>query len=204
MLSVGLTGNVAAGKSSVLSLLKGFGATVIDADQLVRRVQQPGSHTLQTLADRFGADILLPDGHLHRPTLRRRVMGDPAALSALNAIVHPAVEQLHRDELAAAKARGDRVVVSDIPLLFEAGWESEFDLIVLVDAPRNVRRSRLITLRALTEEEADRLLASQAPAVDKRARSDVVIDNDGSWEILARRVRALWSTLDARARGQSA
>lgn len=204
MLSVGLTGNVAAGKSSVLSLLKGFGATVIDADQLVRRVQQPGSHTLQTLADRFGADILLPDGHLDRPTLRRRVMGDPAALSALNAIVHPAVEQLHRDELAAAKARGDRVVVSDIPLLFEAGWESEFDLIVLVDAPRNVRRSRLITLRALTEEEADRLLASQAPAVDKRARSDVVIDNDGSWEILARRVRALWSTLDARARGQSA
>jgi dephospho-CoA kinase len=199
MIKVGLTGNVAAGKSVVLELLRRHGATVIDADALVREVQQPGTPVLRRIAERFGPDMFLPDGALDRLRLRRRVMGDPAALSDLNAIVHPAVELLHRERIAQAELRGARVVVSDVPLLFEAGWESEFDLIILVDAPEAIRRRRLVALRQLTPEEADEMLASQDPAEGKRRWSDIVIENAGSVEALEARVREVWETLVNRA-----
>jgi dephospho-CoA kinase len=195
MIKVGLTGNVAAGKSVVVALLRRLGATVIDADALVREVEQPGTAVLQRIAERFGPDMLQADGTLDRSRLRRRVMGNPAALSDLNAIVHPAVERLHRERIAQAERRGDPIVVSDVPLLFEVGWETEFDFIILVDAPEAIRRKRLVTLRQFTPEEADQLLASQDPAEEKRHRSDVVIDNAGSIEALEARVREVWETL---------
>lgn len=204
MIKVGLTGNVAAGKSVVLDLLRRHGATVIDADALVREVQQPGMAVLRQIAERLGSDMLRPDGALDRSRLRRRVMGDPAARSDLNAIVHPAVELLHRERIAQAERRGDRIVVSDVPLLFEVGWESEFDLIILVDAPEAIRRMRLVTLRHLTPAEADKLLASQDPAEGKRRRSDIVIENAGSVEGLEARVREVWETLANRATGGGA
>ena len=199
MMKVGLTGNVAAGKSVVLDFLRRHGATVIDADALVREVQQPGTPVLRRIAERFGPDILLPDGALDRSRLRRRAMGDLAALSDLNAIVHPTVEVLHRERIAQAQLRGDRIVVSDVPLLFEVGWESEFDLIILVDAPEAIRRMRLVSLRQLTPEEADNMLASQDPADEKQRRSDIVIENDGSVEDLEARVGEVWETLVNRA-----
>ncbi|NNG16551.1 MAG: dephospho-CoA kinase [Gemmatimonadales bacterium] len=195
MIKVGLTGNVAAGKSVVLDLLRRLGATVIDADALVREVEQPGTAVLRRIAERFGPDALRSDGALDRSKLRRRVMGDPAALSDLNAIVHPAVELLHRERIAQAERRGDPIVVSDVPLLFEVGWEDEFDLIILVDAPEEIRRRRLVTLRQFTPEEADELLASQHPAEGKRQRSDIVIENVGSVQALEARVREVWKTL---------
>ena len=199
MMKVGLTGNVAAGKSVVLDFLRRHGATVIDVDALVREVQQPGTPVLQRIAERFGSDMLLPDGALDRSRLRRRVMGDSAALSDLNAIVHPAVELLHRERVAQAELRGDRIVVSDVPLLFEVRWENHFDLIILVDAPEPIRRLRLVSLRQLTPEEADNMLASQDPADEKRRRSDIVIENDGSVEDLETRVREVWEILVNRA-----
>jgi dephospho-CoA kinase len=204
MIKVGLTGNVAAGKSVVLDLLRRHGATVIAADALVREVQQPGTAVLRRIAERFGTGMLLPDGALDRSRLRRRVMGDQAALSDLNAIVHPAVELLHREHIAQAERRGDPIVVSDVPLLFEVGWEGEFDLIILVDAPEAIRRRRLVTLRQLTPEEADNMLASQDPAEGKRRRSDIVIENAGSVEALEARVRQVWETLVNRAGGGGA
>ena len=199
MMKVGLTGNVAAGKSVVLDFLRRNGATVIDVDALVREVQQPGTPVLERIAERFGSDMLLPDGALDRSRLRRRVMGDSAALSDLNAIVHPAVELLHRERVAQAELRGDRIVVSDVPLLFEVRWENHFDLIILVDAPEPIRRLRLVSLRQLTPEEADNMLASQDPADEKRRRSDIVIENDGSVEDLETRVREVWAILVNRA-----
>lgn len=199
MMRVGLTGNVAAGKSVVLDFLRRHGATVIDTDALVREVQQPSTPVLGRIAERFGPGMLLPDGALDRSRLRRRVMGDPAALSDLNAIVHPAVELLHRERIAQAELRGDQIVVSDVPLLFEAGWESDFDLIILVDAPEAIRRLRLVSLRQLTPEEADDMLASQDPAAEKRRWSDLVIENDGSVEDLEARVREVWKILVNRA-----
>jgi dephospho-CoA kinase len=199
MLNVALTGNIASGKSVVAAMFARWGATVIDADRLVRQAQAPGSPVLQAIADRFGPEFLGPDGALRRDALRRRVMGDAAALTELNRIVHPEVLRRRAALEDEAHARGDRIVVSDIPLLFEAADPSAFDAIVLVDSPERVRRARLITERALSEEEADRMMASQMPSAPKRARSTYVIDNEGDLAELERAAATVWAALLARA-----
>jgi dephospho-CoA kinase len=198
-LSVGLTGNVAAGKSSVARLFEAWGARLIDADQIVRELQRPGTPVLAAMAARFGRGILRADGTLDRAGLRRIVMADAAARRDLEAIVHPAV-RARRDELMA-KARKARipVVIQDIPLLFETMDPEAFDAVVLVDAPTAMRRERLLQDRSFTPEEADRLIASQMPAADKRPRSQFVIDNDANLSTLTARTRAVWDALLARA-----
>ena len=183
MIVVGLTGNIASGKSTVAALLAAHGATVIDADVLARRVVEAGTPALAAIADRWGTGMLAPDGTLDRAALRRVVFQSGAELEALNAIVHPGIEQLRRAAVDAARAHGDRVV--------------------LVDAPRPLRLERLVADRALDEAEAMRMIASQMPAELKRARADYVIENAGTRAELARRVDALWDVLareaDARA-----
>ncbi len=195
MLNVALTGNIAAGKSTVAALFRQWGATLIDADQLVREVQSPGSPVLAAIGRRFGADLIDAAGRLDRGALRRRVLGDPAALADLNHLVHPAVLQRRTALEAEARARGDRIVISDIPLLFEASDPEAFDVVILVDAPPEVRRARLLATRGLSAEEADRLLAAQAPSGPKRARSTYVIDNDADRATLEVRARAVWDEL---------
>ena len=199
MLSVALTGNIAAGKSTVAELFRAWGATVIDADRLAREAQAPGTPVLRAIADRFGRGLIGPDGALDRATLRRRVMDDPAALADLNRIVHPDVLRRRAALEAEARRRGDRIVVSDIPLLFEAADPAAFDAVVLVDAPERVRRARLLAGRGLSPEEADRMLAAQAPSGPKRERSTFVIDNDGDRATLETRAREVWARLLARA-----
>jgi len=153
VLNVGLTGNIGAGKSTVAKLLESWGGVVIDADTLTREVQEPGSTTLAAIAERFGPAVLGPDGALDRETLRERVMNDEAELAALNAIVHPAV-QARRAALAEEAAnRGVRVLVNDIPLLFEVLDPAAFDLVVLVDAPVEQRRRRIMAERGLSEAD---------------------------------------------------
>jgi dephospho-CoA kinase len=199
MLNIALTGNIAAGKSTVVELLRRWGATVIDADALTREAQAPGTETLAAIASRFGADVLGPDGVLDRVALRAKVMGDDDALAALNAIVHPVVRR-RRDELQReAAARGDLLLVNDIPLLFEALDPALFDTVILVDAPLAVRRVRLRTLRHLSNEDADRMLAAQMSSERKRARSEFVIDNDGSLAELEVRARTAFEALRERA-----
>jgi dephospho-CoA kinase len=198
VLHVGLTGNVAAGKSTVAGLFRRWGATIIDADQIVRELQAPGGSVLAAIVRRFGTMVLAPDGGLDRAALRARVLADPAALAELNALVHPAVAARRRELLAEARRRGDRIVVSDIPLLFEADDPGGFDAVVLVDAPVPVRRRRLAE-RGLPDEEAERLMAAQQPAGAKRARSDFVIDNGGDRAALERGAREVWEALLARA-----
>ncbi len=180
MLNVALTGNIAAGKSTVVDYFRRWGATVIDADALAREAQAPGSAVLTAIVRRFGTDVLAKDGTLDRPALRSKVMGDDDALSALNAIVHPAVRN-RRDELQQeARKRGDVLLVNEIPLLFEATDPAQFDAIVLVDAPVAVRRARLRALRGLSNEEADRMIAAQMPAERKRPQSQYIVENDGT------------------------
>lgn len=199
MLLVGLTGNIASGKSEVARQLAELGATVIDADLLAREAVAPGQDALARIAVRFGPRVLNPDGTLDRPALRQRVFADPRELDALNAILHPDIG-LRRDRLvAAARARGDRIVVCDIPLLFERNLLADYDLVVLVDAPRDMRLDRLVRDRALAEAEAMQMIAAQMPAELKRARADLVIDNAGTREALADAVRGLWGTLVRRA-----
>lgn len=200
MLKVGLTGNIAAGKSSVSRVWRELGATVVDADELARRAVEPGTPALARIAERWGAGVLLPDGGLDRAALRARVFDDPAERAALEAIVHPAVAALREAEHARARERGDGVVVDDVPLLFEVGMRDRFDLVVLVDAPEAVRRERIVRDRGLTPEEAERMIAAQMPAAAKRARADLVIENDGTPEALRAAAGRAWAELLRRAR----
>jgi dephospho-CoA kinase len=195
MLNVALTGNIAAGKSEVVRRFAEWGATVIDADQLAREAQEPGTEVLRSIVQRFGKDVLKADGTLDRPALRGKVMGDDDALLALNGIVHPAVRRRREQLLAEAKGRGDAIVINDIPLLFEAADPTQFDRVVLVDAPEALRRERLIAHRHLSPDEADRMLRAQIPSEVKRARADIIIDNDGTLEALDRAARTAWDEL---------
>ncbi|HSC58780.1 MAG TPA: dephospho-CoA kinase [Gemmatimonadales bacterium] len=199
MLNIALTGNIGAGKSEVVRRFREWGATVIDADQLAREAQAPGTEVLRAIVQRFGKDVLLPSGELDRAALRGLVMGDDDALAALNGIVHPAVRRRREQLVAEAKARGDAVVVNDIPLLFEAADPAAFDLVVLVDAPEPVRRQRLIQHRDLSTEEADRMIGAQIPSERKRERADLVIENTGTVEDLDRAARAAWDEIRRRA-----
>ncbi len=199
VLSVALTGNVAAGKSTVLAMFERWGASVLDADALAREVVAPGTPALAAILSRFGADLRLADGSLDRAALRRRAMGDDAERAALNAIVHPAVRRLEAARVAEARETGAEILVSDIPLLFEAADPAEWDLVVLVDAPEEIRRRRLMESRGYTSAEAADVIRAQAPSGPKRARSHVVIDNDGSREALERKARAAWETIRAEA-----
>ena len=195
MLLVGLTGNIASGKSTVAQLLSERGATIIDADVLARRAVEQGSKAFDAIVRRWGTSILAPDGHLDRAALRRTVFGNPRELEALNDIVHPEVERLRDKRIAEARTRGDRIVVCDIPLLFEKKMVATFDKIVLVDAPRPLRLERLVHDRGLRETEAMDMIAAQMPAELKRARADFVIDNATTVGELERKVDEVWTSL---------
>ncbi len=199
MLRVGLTGNIAAGKSTVARVWRAHGATVIDADELSRRVVDPGTPAFAAIAAEWGDRVLEPDGALDRAALRSIVFADPEARERLESIVHPAVAALREEEYREAVARGERVVVADIPLLFEVGMADEFDVIVLVDAPEETRLMRLVGDRGLDADEARRMIAAQMPSELKRARADVVIENAGSLADLEGRAADVWEELLLRA-----
>ncbi len=199
MLNVALTGNVASGKSTVANLFRHWGAVIIDADQLVREVQSPGSPVLTAIVRRFGPGILRADGTLDRGQLRAIVLASPEALQDLNALVHPAVNRLRKAQVRKADEAGARVVVTDIPLLFEVADPDSFDVVILVDAPEELRRQRLFERSGLPRHESDRLMAAQMPSSLKRSRADYIIDNDRDLASLEARTAEIWSALEARA-----
>jgi dephospho-CoA kinase len=201
VIRVGLTGNIASGKSSVARLWAREGACVVDADVLARRAVEPGSPGLRRVVEAFGEGVLDGAGALDRAALRRIVFHDAAARARLEAIVHPEVARLRAEEEARLEREGCRIVVHDIPLLYEVGLEGEFDLVVLVDAPEALRLERLVRERGLEAGEARRMIAAQMPAEEKRGRADVVIDNDGTLDALEARAEAVWEMLRRRARG---
>ncbi|HEX9383663.1 MAG TPA: dephospho-CoA kinase [Gemmatimonadaceae bacterium] len=202
MIRIGLTGNIASGKSEVARMLADRGATIIDADELAREAVEPETQALKDIIKRWGKDVLNQDGGLDRAALRQIVFADQNELDALNRIVHPGVTRLRDREVARARERGDPIVVCVIPLLFERNIVEEFDAIILVDAPRPLRLDRLVATRGLEETEAMNMIASQMPAELKRARADFVIENDGSLDKLERDVDALWSSLQRNAAGE--
>ncbi|HTR79762.1 MAG TPA: dephospho-CoA kinase [Gemmatimonadaceae bacterium] len=190
-----MTGNIAAGKSTVAQQFAERGATVVDADGLARAAVDPGSVAYNKIVARWGAAVLAPDGALDRAALRRLVFVDHDQLEELNRIVHPEVERMRARLVADARARGDRLVVCDIPLLFEVHMTTAFDRVVLVDAARPVRLERLIRDRGLSATEAMAMIAAQMPAELKRAGADYVIENSGSLADLRRQVDATWRAL---------
>jgi len=195
MLLVGLTGNIGSGKSVVARMLAERGATIVDADVLARRAVEPGTQAFDEIVARWGSPVLAPDGHLDRAALRGIVFGDRRQLEELNQIVHPVVERMGDAAIEEARGRGTRIVICDIPLLFERHLIDRFDRIILVDAPRPIRLERLAQDRGLRETEAMEMIAAQMPAVLKRARADFVIENDGTLDELKTRVNDVWSAL---------
>jgi dephospho-CoA kinase len=198
MLLVGLTGNIASGKSEVARIFARHGATVIDADALARDAVRPGMPAYRDIVSRWGPAVLLPDESIDRDALRGLVFNDAAARDQLDAIVHPRVRAMRAALLKDARHRGDAVVICAIPLLFETGMEGEFDRIVLVDAPESVRLARLKRTRGLTDDEARRMIAAQMPVGRKRTMAHAIIDNDGSLDALAQRAEEVWLELTAR------
>jgi dephospho-CoA kinase len=196
MLLVGLTGNIASGKSTVAQLFGQWGGTLIDADVLARQAVNVGTPAYHAIVERWGQSVTAPDGPIDRQELRQRVFSDSEQLEALNAIVHPEVQRLRDQLVDEARRRGDRIVVCDIPLLFERRLADQFDRIVLVDAPRPVRMERLVRDRGLETTEAMKMIASQMPAELKRARADYLIDNTGTPEELDARAREVWHALE--------
>lgn len=193
---IALTGGIASGKSTIAARLADHGAVVVDADQIVRDVQSAGSPVLAALAAEFGEDVILPDGALDRAALAAKAFGDPAAVARLNAIVHPAVGVESQRRFAAAFAIDpDAVIVYDVPLLVEARVEDPWQLIVVAHAPADVRRTRLVELRGMTEADADARLASQVTDAARLAVADVVVDTTGTIEDTMRQVDALWDAL---------
>jgi dephospho-CoA kinase len=194
---VALTGNIASGKSEVARIFADLGATVIDADDLAREAVVPGSPALEAIVSRWGKRVLNNDGSLNRAALRSIIFSSDVERLALNAIVHPEVKRLRDGLVDEARTRGDAVVVSAIPLLFEVGLEQEFDRVILVDAPDDVRLSRLVQRRGFSAAEAQRMMNAQMPASAKRSRAHFVIENEKDLKALRRAVERVWKDLAA-------
>lgn len=194
---IALTGGIASGKSTIAARLAEHGAVVVDADAIVRDVQQPGSPVLTDIAAEFGASMIRPDGSLDRAALGARVFGDDDAVLRLNAIVHPAVRLESARRFAAAFAADPAaVVVYDVPLLVEARVGDPWQLVVVAHAPADVRRRRLVELRGMSETDAAARLASQVSDDARLAVADVVIDTSGSIDETLRQTDDLWGRLE--------
>lgn len=196
---IALTGGIASGKSTIARRLASRGAVIVDADQIVRDVQAPGSPVLQRIAQTFGAEVLNADGSLDRAALGSRVFGDPERLAALNAIVHPAVRAESARRFSEAFAQdADAVVVYDVPLLVEARVDDPWDVIVVAHAPAAERRRRLIELRGMDDRAAQERIDAQVSDEQRLAIADEVIRTGGSLAETEAQTDALWERISAR------
>ncbi|VXB28294.1 Dephospho-CoA kinase [Arthrobacter sp. 9AX] len=190
MLKIGLTGGIASGKSVAASRLRERGALLVDADALAREVVEPGTRGLARIVAEFGDEMLGDGGRLNRARLGETVFGNPERLAVLNSIVHPLVRSRAAEIIAAAP--DDAVVVQDIPLLVETGQGSDFHLVVVVDAPEDVRLQRMLEHRGMTAEAARSRIAAQATREDRLAAADVFLDNSRNVQDLLDQVDRLW------------
>lgn len=199
MIRVGLTGNVASGKSAVAEIWQRAGVPVLSADELARSVVSPGGPAEAEVRRTFGDQAFSRDGTLDRGRMRALVFQDPKERNRLEGILHPHIRALTGAWLDARRSEGAPLVVNEVPLLFEAGMEDEFDVIVVVDAPEGERERRLESARGIPVEEARQIMAAQGDPSAKRNRADYVLDNAGSLEALEASALALLGRLRAKA-----
>jgi dephospho-CoA kinase len=192
---IGLTGNIATGKSEVGRLVSGLGARLIDADRVAHTVMQPGGPAYDPIVEAFGPAILTADGQIDRTILGSIVFRDPAAMQRLEAIVHPPTLARVERHIAAAK---ESVVVVEAIKLIEAGMYHAYDALWVVTAPRSVQIERLVSKRGMSESEATLRVDAQPPQAEKAALADVVIVNDGTVDELRQKVEAAWTRMQAR------
>ena len=197
MLLVGLTGGIGSGKSTVAGMLRERGAVVLDADDFARAAVVAGSDGLRKVMQRFGADVLGPDGELDRRKLASIVFADPAALFDLEAIVHPEVRRMFADGIQE-NLDSRRVVVLVNPLLIEMGTHRDCDIVVVVSTSIDTQVARSVA-RGMDESDVRARIAAQLPLAERAQVADVLIDNEGTLEDLEHEVDVLWKQLHDRA-----
>lgn len=195
MLVVGLTGGIAAGKSTVAAMFAARGAAVVDADRIAHSLQEPGQPCYHRIVEAFGTAVLDAEGRIDRRRLGARVFDDPDARKRLEAILHPPIREACQREIHAAEASGHRVCVVNAALILEAGQQGHYDALVVVTAPEKAQVDRLVRLRGLTEGEAQKRLTSQWPTAAKTALADYVIDNGGDLAATEEQVDRVYAAL---------
>lgn len=188
---IGLTGGIASGKSTVSNQLRDeFSAVLLDADVAAREITEPGAPLWTAFVERYGKErVLRLDGTLDRAVIAEIVFRDKAEKAWMDSVAHPLIKRRFLDRLAACKAMGEKLVVLDVPLLFEAGWAMIPDEVWVVFVDEKTQLQRLMQRNALSEELAKDRIASQMPMKEKVRRADVVIDNSGTREETAMQVR---------------
>ena len=195
MILVGLTGGIGSGKSTVSEMLAARGAVIVDADAIVREIQEPGSPVIDQLVEAFGPSVVDSSGALDRQAMANIVFTDPDALKKLNGIVHPAVgAEMNRRVLDQRETHN--VVVLDIPLLTENPREG-LQARIVVDVPEELQIERLVEFRGFSEDDARARMSRQATRAERLSKADFVVDNSGTREDLVAQVDALWAWLTA-------
>ncbi len=193
MLRIGITGGMGTGKETVAGMFADRGALVIDADRIARDAVRPRRAAWRGIVRAFGRKILLPDGRIDRRALGDIVFRDRRKRRLLNAIVHPpVVREMRRRMARAARSGRHPVLVANVPLLFEAGLEGDFDRIVVVSCPRMEQVRRCRARDGLSRAEVERRMRAQLPLAEKRRRADYVVDNGGTLENTERQVQKVW------------
>ncbi|WP_160043271.1 dephospho-CoA kinase [Paenibacillus sp. USDA918EY] len=192
-MNIGLTGGIATGKSTVSRLLVNKGALLVDADAIAREVMLPGHPVLAAVAEHFGQAVMLADGTLDRKKLGDIVFRDPSQRKALNDITHPAIRKELRERMdVLQREHPDKLVVVDIPLLYESELEHLFERVMVVYAPERIQLERLMERNRFTAEEASARIRSQMDIEEKKRKADIVIDNSGDVEETERQVDRFW------------
>jgi dephospho-CoA kinase len=194
---VGLTGGIGSGKSTVASMFGDRGAVVVSADDIARRVVEPGSPVLARLAEEFGSDICNEQGILRRDVLAQRAFASERATRHLNEITHPAIRELAEVEITEGEAESPSgIVVYEMPLLVETGQVSLVDVVIVVDVPESVQVERAVA-RGLGESDVRERMQRQAPREARIDAADIVIDNSGDLSATAAQVERAWMTVQA-------
>lgn len=194
MITIGLTGGIGSGKSTVSSRLAELGAFIVDADLVAREIVEPGQPALAELAEAFDG-VLNPDGTLNRAELARQAFATPEATKKLNAITHPRIRARTEELFKEGRESGAEVLVYDMPLLIENGEVNKVDHVLVVDAPDELRIDRLVQHRGLDEDDARRRIAAQIDRETRLGAADTVLDNSGSLEDLLTQVDGFWDGL---------
>jgi dephospho-CoA kinase len=171
---IGLTGSIGMGKSTTAAMFREAGIPIYDADAEVHKAYDVGGAAVGPVGEAFPG--VVKDGKVDREALRQRVLGDPAALKVLNGIVHPIVGRARAAVFEEAQARGADMVILDVPLIFETGGEKNMHKVIVVSAPADMQRERVLAREGMTPERLDAILAQQLPDAEKRARADYVVD----------------------------
>ncbi|MDD3081906.1 MAG: dephospho-CoA kinase [Desulfobacterales bacterium] len=190
--TIAVTGGAGSGKSLVCNRFRDLGAAVIDCDELAREAVAPGSSAYQRIVAYFGKSVVCADGALNRRQLRRKIVSDNSARSALNGFVHPEIIRLMQERMAHAETAGNEMIVVEVPLLFELGLEDRFDAVIVVSVSTEAQLQRLADRDHISLDQARALTDTQMPDAQKRRKAMFLIENNGSVEDLIRAVDAVY------------